>query len=164
MVDQMIIDKSAMTEQLTSRQKQVVHLLVQYKSSKEIALIIGISSHTVDNHIDSVRRKFGFTNRKEIARAFNREISVGQRLTYENLPIGEKSIKLDNSTRSNPEDLLIEASVSQCVESVSDLLGTNISGLGLRSRRNRSRLKIVCGILLILGLLVVGLVPFFLHI
>lgn len=157
----MVIDKSRMSEQLTARQKQIIDLLVQFKSSKEIALEIGISSHTVDNHIDLIKRKFGFSNRRDIARGFNREFSPGHSLTYENLPIGEQSNWFDNPPRSSPEDLLIEANPSQCIKSKSDLLGSNVLGPKWSGTSTLSRL--VFGIVLIVALLIAGAMPLLLH-
>lgn len=53
--------------ELTSKQRAVLDLLVAHKTSKEIARLLGISPHTVDQRIAAARRKFGVETRNELA-------------------------------------------------------------------------------------------------
>lgn len=46
-----------MTAQLTAREKEVVKLVADGKTYKEIALILGLSSKTVDCHSQRIKRK-----------------------------------------------------------------------------------------------------------
>jgi DNA-binding NarL/FixJ family response regulator len=48
---------------LTSRQKQVLNMLVEGRSNKEIAVLMGIEVRTVKAHIASLLRKMGVRNR-----------------------------------------------------------------------------------------------------
>lgn len=48
---------------LTSREKEVFDLLVQNKSTKEIAIKLGISEKTVRNHISNTIQKLGVRGR-----------------------------------------------------------------------------------------------------
>jgi len=50
---------------LSPREREVVHWLGQGKSNDEIATILGISSHTVKNHLDHIFQKLGVHNRYE---------------------------------------------------------------------------------------------------
>jgi DNA-binding CsgD family transcriptional regulator len=50
---------------LSPREREVVHWLGQGKSNDEIATILGISSHTVKNHVDHIFQKLGVHNRYE---------------------------------------------------------------------------------------------------
>ena len=51
------------TKILTNRERQVFNLLVDNKSTKEIASILKISEKTVRNHISNVIQKLGVTGR-----------------------------------------------------------------------------------------------------
>lgn len=48
---------------LTKREKEVFDLLIQNKSTEEIANILGISEKTVRNHISNVMQKLGVKGR-----------------------------------------------------------------------------------------------------
>lgn len=48
---------------LTAREKSVFELLIQNKSTKEIAKELGISEKTVRNHISNVMQKLGVNGR-----------------------------------------------------------------------------------------------------
>ena len=45
------------TSQFSEREKEVVELLLQAKSNKQIALALGISVSTVEYHLKNVYRK-----------------------------------------------------------------------------------------------------------
>jgi DNA-binding CsgD family transcriptional regulator len=52
--------------QFSNRQKEVVRLLVQGKSNKQIALALGISERTVEFHLKNVYAKFNVSSRIEL--------------------------------------------------------------------------------------------------
>ena len=56
---------NAEQSQLSSREKEVVKLLLQGKSNKEIALALGVSVSTVEFHLKNVYRKLGVKSRTE---------------------------------------------------------------------------------------------------
>jgi len=53
---------------LTNREIEVVQLLAQGKSSKQVALDLGISARTVESHRNNVMRKLNFRNFSELVR------------------------------------------------------------------------------------------------
>ena len=57
---------------LTPKQIQVLDLLIQHKTSKEISRLLGISPHTVDQRILLARAKLNVASRNEIAQAYRR--------------------------------------------------------------------------------------------
>lgn len=63
-------------EALTAKQKAVLELLLEHKSSKEIARALGISPYTVDQRIAFARKKFGANSRAELARAYSRTRNI----------------------------------------------------------------------------------------
>lgn len=54
---------------LTAREREVHHWLSQGKSNEQIAQILGISVHTVKNHLDHIFEKLGVDNRVAAAMA-----------------------------------------------------------------------------------------------
>ncbi len=59
-----------MRDKLTVRQFEVLKLLAQFKSSKEIGLVLGISIYAVDQRIRSAVIKLNASSRREAANLF----------------------------------------------------------------------------------------------
>src|SRR6478752_3465006 len=51
---------------LTAKQREVLDLLIEHKTSKEIARELGISPHTVDQRIQFAKEKLGASSRSEV--------------------------------------------------------------------------------------------------
>ncbi|PTX93053.1 hypothetical protein DB345_15570 [Spartobacteria bacterium LR76] len=58
---------------LSLREREVADWMCQGKSNEEISIILGISAHTVKNHLEKIFRKLGVENRHAAALAFQRE-------------------------------------------------------------------------------------------
>ena len=54
---------------LTPRERECLRLVYQHMTSKEIALRLGISKHTVDERVEKARRRLGAKDRYAAARA-----------------------------------------------------------------------------------------------
>jgi len=72
---------------LTEREKQIFSLIACGLSNKEIATRLGISTFTVQNHIQNLFRKLGCQNRVEAAIQF---------LEYRMLPDAEERTPYTN--------------------------------------------------------------------
>ena len=55
---------------LTDKQREVLDLLIQHKTSKEISRLLGISPHTVDQSIMLARAKLHVGSRGDVAQAY----------------------------------------------------------------------------------------------
>lgn len=53
-------------EKMTRREREVLDLLITGKTNKQIAQILGVSAFTVRDHVSSVLRKTGKSNRLEL--------------------------------------------------------------------------------------------------
>ena len=78
------VDDHGEFEGLTAKQREVLDLLIEHKTSKEIARLLGISPHTVDQRIFFAREKLGVSSRGEVAVAYRRLVGVSGRPTYQN--------------------------------------------------------------------------------
>jgi tetratricopeptide (TPR) repeat protein len=63
---------------LTEREREVAALVVQGKTSREIAEILVVNSRTIEKHIENIRSKLGFTSRAQIA-VWASEKGLGQK-------------------------------------------------------------------------------------
>ena len=66
----------AILSTLTDKQRAVLDLLIDHKTSKEISRLLGISPHTVDQRIMLARAKLGVTSRSEVAQAYRRLVPI----------------------------------------------------------------------------------------
>ncbi|WP_041557931.1 helix-turn-helix transcriptional regulator [Novosphingobium sp. PP1Y] len=106
-----------MLESLTDKQVEVLDQLCLHKTSKEIANELGISRHTVDQRVSSVRTKWNLPTRQEVVRLYrelretaeNRNDSICEPLIYEPSQVGIDAEADDpepkNRTTSMVEDL-----------------------------------------------------------
>lgn len=84
---------------LTDKQRAVLDLLIEHKTSKEISRILGISHHTVDQRIMLARAKLGVATRGEVAQAYRRLVAI----SASNTSIYERSV-YDFSDVALPHD------------------------------------------------------------
>jgi DNA-binding CsgD family transcriptional regulator len=77
------LDENTLLESLTAKQREVMDLLIEHKTSKEIARILQISPHTVDQRIQFAKDKLGAHNRNEAAVLYRRLLEICGQLTYE---------------------------------------------------------------------------------
>jgi DNA-binding CsgD family transcriptional regulator len=68
--------KSNAMPELSKREKQVVHLVCQFKKREAIASELEISVSTVDVYLLRIRRKFGLSGMLQIAVYFSLEIAA----------------------------------------------------------------------------------------
>jgi DNA-binding CsgD family transcriptional regulator len=80
---------------LTEKQREVLDLLIEHKTSKEIARLLGISPHTVDQRIFFAKEKLGAANRNEAAATYRRLVGVSGRMTYQNSRIAASAALAD---------------------------------------------------------------------
>ena len=60
-------------EQLSPRERDVLRLIAENLTDRQIAESLGISSRTVATHVSSILHKFGVRNRSEAARRYREE-------------------------------------------------------------------------------------------
>jgi DNA-binding CsgD family transcriptional regulator len=89
---------------LTPKQREVLDLLIEHKTSKEIARQLGISPHTVDQRIQFAKEKLGANSRSEVAQLYRRLVEICGQLTYEDSRIAAAAADADNDpgTQAGP--------------------------------------------------------------
>jgi DNA-binding CsgD family transcriptional regulator len=98
---------------LTEKQRAVLDLVLEHKSSKEIARVLCISPYTVDQRIQAVRRKLGVSSRGEVARVYARHKAVCEETAYE-FPYVDFSLQTDDSVDrdARPDPILTLSDVA----------------------------------------------------
>lgn len=99
---------------LTDKQREVLDLLIQHKTSKEISRILGISPHTVDQRISLARAKMKLSSRSEVAQAYRSLIATYERTIYEDSYVVGSGQNGQTSSQEN-EVVSQQASVSHPV-------------------------------------------------
>jgi DNA-binding CsgD family transcriptional regulator len=101
------IDLDSPLGALTAKQREVLDLLIQHKTSKEIARRLEISPHTVDQRIEFAKRKLGARSRNELAVQYRQMVEIYDHLTYEFSRIGSSAISFDDDPRNEAEQCLV---------------------------------------------------------
>jgi len=83
-MQQDLLEGQAALDELTDKQREVLDLLIEHKTSKEIARRLRISPHTVDQRIQFAKDKLGARTRSEAAVFYRRLLETCDQLTYEN--------------------------------------------------------------------------------
>ncbi len=78
-------------EQLTPREREVLGLIVQHMTNKQVARELGIAETTVDKHLKNIRQKFGTRDRYETARVA--QLLEGWENPYPQIPSGDETTK-----------------------------------------------------------------------
>jgi len=68
---------------LTDKQRECLDLLLDHRTSKEIALTLDISKHTVDQRLRAARKILGAANRAETAVLYARLRAICDRVAYD---------------------------------------------------------------------------------
>lgn len=97
MIDEKISARKIL-ESLTQKQRDVLDHLIDFKTSKEIARLLEISPHTVDQRIQFSKKKLGATSRSDVASNYRRLLEICEPLTYEDSRIDHRAIPLENGT------------------------------------------------------------------
>lgn len=87
--------------ELTAKQREVLDLLIQHLTSKQISRRLGISPHTVDQRIMLARAKLGVATRGEVAQAYRRLLETYEQPVYEHSHIGFPPLPVENRPRED---------------------------------------------------------------
>lgn len=102
----MMLDKDLIESpllDLTAKQREVLDLLIQHKTSKEISRLLGISPHTVDQRIMLARAKLGVGSRNGVAQAYRRLIETYEQPVYELSHVGFPPLPVETLDREDED-------------------------------------------------------------
>lgn len=93
-------------DDLTEKQREVLDLLLNHKTSKEIARTLGISPHTVDQRILHARQKLGASSRSQLAVTYRTLKFLYGRSIYEESYVDLPAIPLETELENEAERFL----------------------------------------------------------
>ena len=105
--------------ELTDRQRQVLDLLLDHLTSKEIARRLQVSPYTVDQRIQFARKKLGAKSRSELAVEYRRLKAIYGRTVYEESYMAPPAIPLEKG-RGSDTDYLISGKRPESIEDRED--------------------------------------------
>jgi DNA-binding CsgD family transcriptional regulator len=85
--------------QLTGKQHEVLSLLLQHKTSKEIARDLGISPHTVEQRLRFAKDRLGVSRRGDLANAYRQLQQPCDKPLYEEMRIETNALPLPQEGR-----------------------------------------------------------------
>ena len=77
------IDDRERWNRLTDKQRACLDLLIEHNTSKEIARLLDISKHSVDQRLTNARDALGAGDRNELAFIYRRLLETCDRMTYD---------------------------------------------------------------------------------
>lgn len=92
---------------LTAKQSAVLDLVLQHKSNKEIARLLGISPSAVDQRLASARLRLGTQRRSETALAYARLRATCAKPTDANAQVAFPQLLGDQSAQADGERFLL---------------------------------------------------------
>lgn len=119
-------------ERLTPKQREVLDLVLQHQSSKEIAKTLGISPYTVDQRIAAARARLGVATRGEVARVYGRLLEICEETAY-----GSSDMDFRASTKDEP----VRTEEREPVFSLADAGAIQISAPWEKRKFSRSGLE-----------------------
>lgn len=132
---------------LTEKQRECLHLVVQRKSSKEIARILKISKPAVDQRIDGARRTLGVESRNEAAIIFARASGGYDPIIYDPAHV-PKITDLCTSADQGKQSFMLD-----CPTDVSNEMFSTVPNRGFRALRDPGRnLKPIHRIVIMMGM------------
>lgn len=116
-----IFEQTATLDGLTDKQKEVLSLVAEGMTSKEIARRLRISESAVNQRIEVIRQRLGGMPRSQIARLYRRMSTVTLTVPPSN-PVTGNSIPLiqwdDDGQQSAPEGSVVSTALSQAQDQV----------------------------------------------
>lgn len=94
-MSQEYVDDGFLLARLTAKQREVMDLLIEHKTSKEIARELGISPHTVDQRIQFVKDKLGAVSRNDAAMMYRRLNEIYEQSTYKKSGIAAQPVSAE---------------------------------------------------------------------
>lgn len=98
---------------LTPKQREVLDLLIEHKTSKEIARNLEISPHTVDQRINFAKRKLQLATRGELANAYRDLKSIYDQSIYEDSDIESSAFSFQTDRGNETSAHLIAEEISR---------------------------------------------------
>lgn len=99
-----------LSDELTDKQREVLDLLIEHKTSKEIARDLGISPHTVEQRLRYAKAKLGVERRSDLAIKYRSLRHIYEKSVYDDLQVEHAALKLPHESEPTAALDLIDKS------------------------------------------------------
>ena len=122
---------------LSAKQREVLDLVLNHKSSKEIARTLNISPYTVDQRITAARRKLGASTRGDLARSYSQLRGLCEETAYDFSHVETGEFSLQMPLRDQPVDPVFMLSDATSLQMGVPWHGEPVPPAGLEAFDNR---------------------------
>src|SRR5690606_16748889 len=151
-----IDDSAELWTRLTEKQRDCLDLLLEHKTSKEIARILDISKDTVDQRLKSARDALGTRNRAETAVLYGQLKGIYDQIVYDAaaLPLQPQWVRSRFSDGDPPN--LAELQDGTALPDIGSRPGSLFRDLGRHDHGVAARIGIYLGLLAMTILILLG--------
>jgi DNA-binding CsgD family transcriptional regulator len=154
-------DKERSWRRLTEKQRACLDLLLEHKTSKEIARLLDISKHTVDQRLNAARDTLGAQDRNETAFLYGQLNQIYDRVTYDAAEVPDRPPLVRSDFQDGSPPNLMELHDSSLLASGSPSDGSPFRDLWRRDHKASHRMwitmvAVAIAILIALGGLSIG--------
>lgn len=118
---------AAELQDLSDKQREVLDLVLDRRTNKEIAALLGISASAVEQRLQSVRRRLGVVSRADLARTYQELLNTCQKPTGEKLQVAENSLAAQTNGGIQAADVTI-SETNDRARSGGELIGVQGGG------------------------------------
>jgi DNA-binding CsgD family transcriptional regulator len=133
-------------DRLTDKQRECLNLVLQRKTSKQIARMLNISKPAVDQRLATARAYLGVADRDEAAMTYLQMLSTYDRIAYDALQLPPMPYSREVASRDTASEsafLLREAPTSFGAFAVQDSSSPRVLGISLHELGSLARLAII---------------------
>ena len=144
-------EDAARWARLTAKQRACLDLLLERKTSKEIARVVGVSKPTVDQRLTTARAVLGVDTRDQAAMEYARLKQIYDRVTYDpvHIPVAPQIVSSDFADGDASSVVALSDTAEACGSIAEPAEG--ISGpLGRHDHKGSARAVLMAAIVLFL--------------
>ena len=138
---------------LTRKQREVLDLVLQHQSSKQIAKTLGISPYTVDQRIAAARSRLGVATRGEVARTYGRLLEICGETAYGSPHMDFEVVSKDEPAQAEEREPIFSLSDAGTINVPAPWEKTGLSRSSLEALDNRFGVAGRLGLIVVLSAL-----------
>lgn len=141
---------------LTDKQRACLDLLIEHKTSKEIARLLDISKHTVDQRLNAARDTLGARDRNETAFVYGQLKQIYDRVTYDAVEVPDRPALVRSEFPDGSPPNLMELHFSSPSMGRPSSKRSSFRGLWRRDYSSATRVGIMMAMLAFFVLILLG--------
>lgn len=145
---------AARWERLTAKQRACLDLLLERKTSKEIARILGVSKPTVDQRLTTARAVLGVDTRDQAAMEYARLKQIYDRVIYDpvHIPVAPQMVSSDFAEGDASSVVALSDTAEACgsIAKPAEAISGPLGFIGRHDHKGSARIVLMAAIMLFL--------------